>query len=391
MIHRSLVSTVTQAARTQSLTLVDALPGSGRSTLARQLAAALPGGATVLDGRSAEARKMVSEAIPPSPARAVIMDDADEARAAGVSSALEAWKGGGKACPRFILIGGPFSGDRRPAHLRLEPFTLFEVGRTNIGRLWLRGGFPEAYAARDDEAALAVCARRAADLAYTILRGFGLGLDPDAVFRLMELAAVSSGEAMKVNAAARELGVSRPAVARAVPALADAGIIRLLPSLSPAETGRSLASPAISLRDTGLMHALLGIRGPAELALREKAASASWRACAVEQACAVLPDGLAAGRYRSADGACLDLVIHRLTGARPDPRPVAAAIARPRSGEGPGRGASGAATRLGVPPGSRFLVKPSGPRVETGAGFTIIGLPEFLELVRNLDPGPAGA
>lgn len=383
LIRRNIVADIVQALRTRAIVAVEALPGTGRRVLAGQLAAAFPGGAVVLDSRGAEARRIARDPDSVPSAKPCVFLHADAARAA----ALEAKRAAGALSPRqrFALIGGPFPAD--DPRLRLEPFSLAEVGRSNLKRHWLRGGLPEAYLAANDGEALETCARFAADLAYGALAGYGLSLEPDAAFMLLEALAQGSGKPFNANAAARRLGTSRPTIERAVAAFERAGIARSLPSFDSGLPGRTVRAPALFLRDTGLLHALVGLRSAAELAVRGTVAAAGWRAYCLERTAEILPAGLAASRFLSANGASLDLVLSRE--GRNGKRAACGAVFHHAPDRPPSRGAAAAADRLGIPDGGRFIVSPGTPPREFGNGFRGLDLCAFLDMIRIMDPDTA--
>lgn len=370
--------------RNHAMVLVEAESRAGASTLARQLAVSLGSRAVLMDGRSAKARGLPSARKPPSARAALILDDADEARAAQFSD----WLAGepsraNEGRPRLLLIGGPFSPRDGYPTLRLKPFSLFEVGRSSIRRHWLRGAYPEAFTAGGDEEALDICRRLASDLSYRRLRDWGFALDPDRTFLLLEFMASRNGFSFNANEAGRRLGVGRRAILNAAATMERAGIARLVESLNPSANARTVRAPALYLRDTGLLHGLLGFRTGLDLDVHERAAAASWASYVIEQSASVLPAGYALARYLSADGACLELVVVESAHDKiiPTGKPVLGAAIRTAVRSGPGRGAVSAADRLGLISQGRFVVT---QEIRPAAGgFRQVGLPEFLDILQG--------
>ena len=188
--------------------------------------------------------------------------------------------------------------------------------------------------------------------------------------------AESQGDALNESLIARSLGVSRPSVARSLGALEEAGLLRALPSLPGPAGKRARLSPAFYLRDSGLYHALSGLAGTDALLGSARLAS-SWEGYAIEQILRVLPRGVEAGRYRSQDGAGLELVLSR--GGRPL---AGAAIRWARPGGTVPKGARIAASDLAT--ARNYLVLPEAEEAELGGAFMRIGLARFLEEVSAL-------
>ena len=66
----------------------------------------------------------------------------------------------------------------------------------------------------------------------------------------------------------------------------------------------------VYVRDSGLLHSLLGIREVNDL-LGHPSTGASWEGFCIEQICGLLPPGVQVSFYRTAVGAELDLVVER--------------------------------------------------------------------------------
>lgn len=378
--------------------------------MARQLAASAPAGSVLADARLREGRAILSAPGSQSAARPIILDNAVRSDAeklltwvrnvagpdSGNASGDSRSNGSKFRLPRFVLVGGPFGapespgdrplpGDRpgsRVARVRIGPLSLFEAGRASMRRLWLRGGYPEAFGATSDEAASAWLESFAADLAGGALAARGLPREPALITGLLEKLAASNGSAFNEHAVAQALGVSRPTICRYLGNLELAGILFRVPALSTGSVpnlkkpgaSRAIKSPALYIGDSGLLHALLGVRSMDELALKPVLAAASWAGFVVGQARQALPPGAGLYHYTSADGASLDLVIVK------DCRPVLVAAARRHRPASVERSISYAARTMGTDP-ERFIVVPEGDERKLPGGFVVMGLGAFLEKV----------
>ncbi len=414
-IHRYVIRTISGLLPDNAIVLVEGPPRCGKSTMARQLAASSPSGSVLADARLREGRAILSAPGSQSAARPIILDNAGRSDAekllAWVRTAAE--RGGGNGSnsrlPRFVLVGGPFGkaepyGDRprpgdisgyRVSRVRMGPLSMFEAGRASQRRLWLRGGYPEAFGASSDEAASAWLESYAADLAGGALAAWGLPREAALITGLLEMVAANNGNAFNEHAAAQALGVSRPTICRYLGNLERAGILFRVPALgsgsAPSElvpsgsvpnlkkpgTSHTIKSPALYIEDSGLLHALLGIRSMDELALKPVLAAASWAGFVVGQARQALPPGAGLCRYASADGAELDLV------AVKDCRPVLVAATRRHRPASVERSISYAARTMGTDPG-RFIVVPEGDERILPGGFAVAGLGTFLERLASI-------
>jgi len=105
-------------------------------------------------------------------------------------------------------------------------------------------------------------------------------------------------------------GASHTTVGRYLDVLVDTLMVRRLPPLLVNVGKRLVKSPKVYLRDSGLLHALLGLATVRDLQ-GHPIAGASWEGFVVEQVAANLPSDAQLSFFRTAAGAELDLVIER--------------------------------------------------------------------------------
>lgn len=371
------------------LVLVDGPPRCGKSTLARQLAASSSAGAILARAGSPDGRRLLSDPLALSAARPVILDGATMDEAQFLASRLSAQpstrtSAGPPALPaaqparlpRFVLVGGPFgqkasqAGSTMP-RLTLGPLSLAEVGRGGVRTHWLRGGYPEAYAAVTDSTALANLENLIAGMSGGQLSAWGLPASPTRLSALLTYLAQAPGGRINENALARLLDTSRPTICRWMESLEQAGILRRVPRLS-GEGGarRTVQAPGWLVRDSGLIHGLLGIGSATDLRAMPRLAAASWQAYVLEQTAGVIDPGTELGSYLSADGACIELVLSSA-------EKVIAATTRVNLPVSPGRSTSLGAEAVGAT--DRYIVVPEGMPRNIGGGFRAIGLAAFLD------------
>ena len=218
---------------------------------------------------------------------------------------------------RFLLLGSASidllrqSGETlagRIAYAELAPLDALEVGPTDLDRLWLRGGFPDSFLAKDDPASL----RWRRDFIRTYLErdipALGPRIAAETLRRFWTMLAHRQSALSNAADLGRALGVDGKTVASYLDLLVDLMLVRRLEPWLANIGKRLVRSPRIYVRDTGILHALLGL-GTLDDLLGHPVAGASWEGLVVETAHATMPDGTEAQFYRSGAGAEVDLVL----------------------------------------------------------------------------------
>jgi predicted AAA+ superfamily ATPase len=201
----------------------------------------------------------------------------------------------------------------RMAYTELTGFTAAEIKAQNIGdisSLWLRGGFPDSFLARSDQASL----RWRTNFISTYLERDIPQLAPRipaiTLRRLWTMLAHSQGAQSNMSALGASLEITSPTVKKYVELLEDLLLIRSLRPWSGNVGKRLVRTPKIYIRDSGLSHALLNIQSHDDL-LAHPVAGSSWEGFVIENLLSVLPEGISYWFYRTAAGAEIDLVLER--------------------------------------------------------------------------------
>lgn len=212
----------------------------------------------------------------------------------------------GSASPDLVRRGSE-SLAGRVAFVDMAGFDLREVGESRLRRLWLRGGFPRSFLARSDAESLAW----REDFIRTFLERdigrLGIQVPPAVLRRLWMMIAHYHGQIWNASEVGRSLGEAHTTVKRHLDILAGAFVVRELQPWFANIGKRQVRSPKIYIRDSGILHALLGLHGFAALEGHPKL-GASWEGFAIEQAI------LAAGErnaycWATQAGAELDLLL----------------------------------------------------------------------------------
>jgi hypothetical protein len=149
-------------------------------------------------------------------------------------------------------------------------------------RLWLRGGFPRAYLADSDQDSMAWRASAIASHVEVDLPQFGVNVAPPAMLRFWRMLAHYHGQIWTASDPARSLGVSEPTVRRYLDTLTQTLMVRQLQPWHENLGKRQVKAPKIYFRDTGLLHALMGVSTLPELLVHPRC-GASWEGFALEQ------------------------------------------------------------------------------------------------------------
>ena len=161
-------------------------------------------------------------------------------------------------------------------------FSLDEVGAENQDRLWMRGGFPLAYLAESD----AACSLWMESFARTFLErdvpGLGSRVSPEALGRFWTMLAHVHSQTWNASSLSRSMGVSVNAVNHYRDLLAGTFMIRVLPPWFENVGKRVVKAPKVYLRDSGILHHLLGLESMDDL-VRHPVYGPSWEGFALEQ------------------------------------------------------------------------------------------------------------
>ena len=291
----------------------------GKTTLARQVGASWPGSTTVFDLEVAATR----EALSATPERLlrdsdglVVIDEVQ--RKPELFEVLRPICDDPDRRAVFLLLGSAsldlvqgvsetLAG--RMLFVDVGGFSLAEVGAEHQDRLWMRGGFPRAWLAPS----AAAWTRWMQSFTRTFLerdiRGLGSTVSPDALGRFWRMLAHVHGQTWNAAELARSMSVSTTAVNHYRDLLAGAFMLRVLPPWFENLGKRLVRSPKVYLRDSGILHFLLGLEERRELPLHPRY-GASWEGFALEQT--LLAHGeREAYFYGTQRGAELDLLLLR--------------------------------------------------------------------------------
>ena len=291
----------------------------GKTTLARQIAHERPGPSTVFDLEVAATREALSatpERILRNSEGLVVIDEVQ--RMPGLFEVLRPICDERDRSGVFLLLGSA-SWDLiqgvsetlagRILFVDVSGFSLAEVGAAQQDRLWLRGGFPRAWLAPSDPA----WTRWMRSFTRTFLErdipGLGSRISPESLGRFWRMLAHYHGQTWNAAELARSMDVSAPAANRYRDLLAGAFMVRVLPPWFENLGKRLIRSPKVYVRDSGVLHFLLGLETMGDLAAHPRY-GASWEGFALEQTL-IAHGAHEAYFYGTQRGAELDLLLLR--------------------------------------------------------------------------------
>ena len=189
----------------------------------------------------------------------------------------------------------------------LSGFDLRETGGTHMRTLWMRGGFPRSFLAPDDGSS--------GDWRSAFVRTFlerdlpqlGITIPAATLRRFWTMIAHYHGQRWNAAEFARSLGADEKTARRYLDILAGSFVVRVLPSWFENIKKRQVEAPKIYVRDSGLLHNLLGLATADDLDGHPKL-GASWEGFVVEQLIAALQTR-DAYYWATQNGAELDLLV----------------------------------------------------------------------------------
>lgn len=192
---------------------------------------------------------------------------------------------------RFLILGSasPSLLKQSPETLagRIETmimggFSLDEVGHEKASRLWLRGGFPLSFLAKNDADSFSWRKSFIQMFLERDLRQQGITIPTVALHRFWTMLAHSHGQVWNAADPASSLGISEPTIRRYLDILSGVFMVRQLQPWYANIKKRQVKSQKIYIRDTGILHALLGLKTESDI-LRYPRCGASWEGYVIEE------------------------------------------------------------------------------------------------------------
>jgi predicted AAA+ superfamily ATPase len=216
----------------------------------------------------------------------------------------------GSASPHLIRgVSETLAG--RIAYSEVCPFNLSEIYKkqADVNKHWFRGGFPDAWLAKND----AACFRWMNNFFRTFIERdlntlFGVSFSTELMFKLWRMLGHFHGSVWNSQSFAKGLDVSPTTINRYIDYLEGAFMLRKLPAYFTNAKKRIVKSPKVYVRDSGLLHYLTDIHSSKELFFNPAVGNA-WEGYVLEQIIQLLPPTIQPYYYRTHDGSEMDLVL----------------------------------------------------------------------------------
>ncbi len=361
----------------------------GKTTLARQVASQWPGGSVYLDMERPADRLRLDDAdayLRAQSGKLVVIDEIH--RAPGLFEVLrgiiDERRATGQRYGHFLLLGSAaldlmqqsaetLAG--RVAYIEMSPVTLLEVTASSTKpllderTLWTRGGFPDSLLATSDANSLDWRADFIRSYLERDVPMFAPRMPAETISRLWTMLAHQQGSMLNQAKLASSLGITAPTVTRYIDLLVDLQLVRRLQPYSGNVGKRLVKAPKVYVRDSGLVHALLGLRAWDDI-VGHPVAGPSYEGFCLENLITAAAQNTNTPRrpyyYRTQDGAEIDLVFERAG------QPELAIEIKRASAPSVEKGFHVACEDLGIT--QRYVVYPGDEAFALRAGVQAIGL-----------------
>ena len=223
----------------------------------------------------------------------------------------------GKRVGRYLILGSASmdllrqsseSLAGRLAYVELEPIDVLEIPRHDRDNLWLRGGFPDSFLAADDPASALWRDSFIKTYLERDIPLLGPRIPAETLRRFWTMLAHTQGQLLNAAQLARALAVDGKTIARYLDLMVDLLLVRRLQPYHANVRKRLVKSPKVYVRDSGLVHTLLGL-DDREAVLGHPVAGGSWEGFVIENILRSAPERTFATFYRTAAGAEIDLLL----------------------------------------------------------------------------------
>lgn len=225
----------------------------------------------------------------------------------------------GKGRGRFLLLGSASmdllkqSGESlagRIEYIEMNPLDCLEISEdpAALNRLWIRGGFPDSFLADRDEDSYAYRSNFIRTYLERDIPQFGPRIPAQTLERLWTMLSHAQGSLLNASKFGQALALQGRTINGYIDLLVDLLMVRRLPPFFANVKKRLVKSPKVYVRDSGLVHALLGLEDFNRVA-GHPVSGPSWEGFVVENILAAAPDRTLASFYRTSAGAEIDLLL----------------------------------------------------------------------------------
>ena len=198
----------------------------------------------------------------------------------------------------------------RIEYIELLPLFIFELDNHPITHknLWLKGGFPNSFLTNDDEDSYIFRQNFIRTYLERDIPQFGPRIPSETLERFWIMLAHNQGAMFNASKLAANLSTSSPTISKYLDLLVDLLLVRRLQPYHSNLGKRQVKSPKTYIRDSGILHALLGIETYNDLAGNPIIGN-SFEGFVIENILSVVPHRTKSSFYRSSAGAEIDLIL----------------------------------------------------------------------------------
>jgi len=259
----------------------------------------------------------------------------------------------------------------RIAYFELMPFSLTEIGAVrNLYEHWFWGGFPDALLAPTPSLAEMWLENFVETYLQRDIRRIGFEITVVSMKRLLKILASASGTLLNIDGLSNSLGMGANTVKKYLDILEGSFLIRRLQPFYINTTKRLVRSPKVYIRDTGLLHQLIGIRSLEQLQGSMWLGN-SWESYVIEEVMKAGNKRFEYFFYRTQAGAEVDLVLEATK-----TRQLTIIEIKYSTNAAPSRGFYSVAQDL--QPQNQYVIVPQGEAWQRSESVKVCGLRWFL-------------
>jgi len=283
---------------------------------------------------------------------------------------------------RFIILGSASpvllrqssqSLAGRIAYIELSGFNLLELETESQNKLWLKGGFPDAFLSKDNDIWQQWMDNFIRTYINTDLPILGLDINRNSIRNLWTMLSHVNAQVVNYSNIARSLSVSSTTLKKYIDFLENAFLIRQLQPFYPNIKKRIVKAPKVYLRDTGILHNLLNIKSPNELEGNPLKGN-SWEGYVIEQVLQIAGSSHESYFYRTHQGAECDLVLTKSS------EPLYAIEIKLSAAPSLTRGNKIAFQDIGA--AKNYIIVPESEEYQISENITVCSLRCFLEQIK---------
>jgi predicted AAA+ superfamily ATPase len=301
---------------------------------------------------------------------------------------VDARKRKGEKAGHFLLLGSSSrellqksseSLAGRIRYLDLTPFTTSELYQAegdpfDLEKKWLRGGFPDSYLASSNQDSWLWRSDFISTYMERDLPSMGVNIAPPILKRFWKMLAYYNGNQINHSELGRSLELSHTTIKSHLDVLTDFYMVRQLSPWSGIIKKRLVKTPKIYLRDSGILHSLLGLSN-IEAILSHPAMGASWEGFVIESILNILNNQWTYSYYRTATQIEIDLVLQT------PQQEVWAIEIKKSTAPKLGRGFFEACNDIKAT--HKFIVNANNESYPLNNGVEVIGLLDFLKMLKS--------